>query len=1197
MEINQLTISSLLKYCLGYMRLTSRRTYAVQDKFAVFLDKETFDLSAFLASDVNKLRSCLISLPVFYSSNPKELTPEMEKQYRKEKLIAEKIEEIYNKHKNDEFTKQINLNFGYYEIELPLDIESSENLEDTEDKLNSKSKSSNSGNFLNLFATLQSEQQNSKIERHPLFSIPILIGKEGGKYYIRPADPEIQPNIGVLEPVIGEERLLQVMEEFGRYENDDKFTLPISDKDIFADLWNSVCSQLKFTDARFGESSFQLNEVRVSLTPKVNYFLAEDLLKLSRLEEDKLRGTSLTSWVDSTDLSTTSDEPSERDLYFPFSYDRYQLQVLRIINNKASVVQGPPGTGKSQTIANLLCHLAANGKKVLFVSQKAQALKVVKDKLNELKINGKKLKYLYGYIPNLSSPQLDESDELDGIAPQLAGLSQHLTALEYHKEDKNQRTDDLCAIVEKRGSIRKSFNEAIEEQRVFYQCVKESQALNDYAVPISSASKFKTNFTQEVKERIDSLLSKEHMLQKSLSSYSGPREKLDKRFALTKLKENKYSELVKRVRDDVQISGYDGHLQFLRKLNNIRRSLFTQGTVFSALPREIRDYISLTLNQDISRVQATALLDELFSYCRYYEQQKELEDVQSTLHKTLAESGLSLDDFFAVHVLIAASNFADVKQKISRRIELANTVRQLKCQDPNSISQQLTNTEKTRRERVVIYLQNLINNNIKKQFGRIEIRRIINKLAKAFGKSRKAYKTFDGLKRDPYNFKTILGLVPVWIMELEDASRLIPLEPAIFDHVVFDESSQCNLAYAMPSMYRAKSVIFFGDSEQMRDTTVRFKTNRAFEELASRYKIPSDLNIKPSQEAVQSVLDMAYLRGFLSKILQYHYRSPRELIGFSNRHFYEKKGKGLISLNTNYLPYKDTNRIMLIHHVNVNWDKEFSDEVNISEAEKVLGIVRSIKNDECYREKSIGVLSFFNSQAAYIRKLLEDAGYTEEEDVKVSVVEGIQGDEKDIVIYSFVISAPDQKNRYISLTGEGGEINKDIAAGRVNVAFSRARQQVHCVTSMPVERFPEGIWIDKFLKHVEKHGEIDFYATELKPFDSYFEEEFYHIAHNCLQNPQYIIRNQVKSCGFRIDFVISNPRNGKKVAVECDGPMHFKNEIDQECGIYIESDEERQRILEDAGYRGCFYRVKYSEWIKKDFDRNKVMHDIANILS
>ena len=175
MEINQLPISNLLKYCLSYIRLTSRRAYAVQDKFAVSLDKETFDLSALLASDVNESRSCCINLPVFYSVNPKELRPEMEKQYRKEKSIAEKIEEIHNKYKNDEFTKQINLNFGYYEIELPLDIENLDTVEDTAEQLSSKSKSLSNGPSLDLFTPQQSEQQKSKIERHPLFSIPVHV--------------------------------------------------------------------------------------------------------------------------------------------------------------------------------------------------------------------------------------------------------------------------------------------------------------------------------------------------------------------------------------------------------------------------------------------------------------------------------------------------------------------------------------------------------------------------------------------------------------------------------------------------------------------------------------------------------------------------------------------------------------------------------------------------------------------------------------------------------------------------------------------------------------------------------------------------------------------------------------------------------------------------------------------------------------
>jgi len=1186
--MEQVSLTNLLKYCLGYVRLTSRRSHLIQDKFAVSLDNDLFVLSDFLSRDSNDTQSnkFIINLQHFYSLTPKDITKENERQYNREKQIAEKLEEIYNKYKNDEFTKQINLNFGFYEIELPeIEAETTTD-EEADDQLKDA----------NLFGQQQIQHKAYRIERRPLFSLPVIIDREHGKYYLRPADSEVQYNVGILEPVLGEERLLQVVETFGQYEIGDKFTLPINNIDIFNELWGRVCEQLRLTDAVFGESSFKWDEFRISLSPKVNYFLVEDLLKLSRLDEDKLKMSAITGWVDEAGLSNESNIPEEEELYFPLPYDKYQLKVLKLINNKASVVQGPPGTGKSQTIANILCHLAANGKRVLFVSQKAQALKVVKDKLNELKVNGEKLQCLYGYIPNLASPQIGENDELDGIAPQLAGLGPYLAKMEYSHHTASDVNEEILAIVGAKKGICNFFNKSIDEQRLFYRHFNELETLQDYAVSISNFPKFKTNFTSDAKKTIDILLSKNKRIQESISYYEsrGIPNNLKEKFSLIALQNNKFSELVEKIKDDCKLSGYDGHSQLLRKLNNFNRR-FRLGKVFNALPREFKDYITTKLSADISRAKAVAVLDELLNFCKYYESKGSLEQVQANLNKSLNDCGLSLKEFLNINLLIVHAKLDEIKQRIIRKIELDEILNRFKCEDHN-ISHQLFNTEKSRRERVIIYIQNLINKKIKEQWGNRKVRAIINTLSKAFGKSKKAYKTFDALKREPDNFKTILSLVPVWIMELEDASRLIPLEPAMFDYVIFDESSQCNLAYAMPSMFRAESAIFFGDSEQMRDDTVRFKSNRAFDELAKRYGTPQELNIKPRQEAVQSVLDMAFLRGFLSTVLQYHYRSPKELIGFSNKYFYIPKGKGLISLNTNYLTYGDTNRIMLIHPVSVDWNKEISDKINITEAEKILEIVHNLKADSRYNGKSIGILTFFNLQAAYIRKILEEAGYTEENDIKVSIIDGIQGDEKDIVIYSCVLTSSDQKKRYVSLAGEGGEINKEIAAGRVNVAFSRARMQVHCVLSMPIEKFPEGIWIDKFLKYVDKHGMVNFPVSP-QPFDSFFEEEFYYLACFHLQDTPYIIQNQIKSCGFKIDFAISNPKNGRKVAIECDGPTHFKDEIDEEYGIYVDSDVERQCILEDAGYRGCFYRIKYSDWIKKDFDRAKVMREILNKLA
>ncbi|MBM3096067.1 DUF3320 domain-containing protein [Ensifer sp. T173] len=47
------------------------------------------------------------------------------------------------------------------------------------------------------------------------------------------------------------------------------------------------------------------------------------------------------------------------------------------------VIQGPPGTGKSQTIANIIAAVVADGKTVLFVAEKMAALEVVKRRLDQ----------------------------------------------------------------------------------------------------------------------------------------------------------------------------------------------------------------------------------------------------------------------------------------------------------------------------------------------------------------------------------------------------------------------------------------------------------------------------------------------------------------------------------------------------------------------------------------------------------------------------------------------------------------------------------------------------------------------------------------------------------------------------------------------------------------------------------------------
>jgi very-short-patch-repair endonuclease len=85
------------------------------------------------------------------------------------------------------------------------------------------------------------------------------------------------------------------------------------------------------------------------------------------------------------EASTLDETYRPQDLFAPLLSDSSQLRAICVASEgKNLVIEGPPGTGKSQTITNLIAHLLASGKTVLFVSEKMAALEVVHRRLNSL---------------------------------------------------------------------------------------------------------------------------------------------------------------------------------------------------------------------------------------------------------------------------------------------------------------------------------------------------------------------------------------------------------------------------------------------------------------------------------------------------------------------------------------------------------------------------------------------------------------------------------------------------------------------------------------------------------------------------------------------------------------------------------------------------------------------------------------------
>ncbi len=103
--------------------------------------------------------------------------------------------------------------------------------------------------------------------------------------------------------------------------------------------------------------------------------------------------TSLTSDSDSisnerptstSSLSLVSPNGEDETILLSKPANAEQLEIARRLDRYGAVlVQGPPGTGKTHTIANLIGHLLAQGKRVLVTSEKSKALRVLREKVVE----------------------------------------------------------------------------------------------------------------------------------------------------------------------------------------------------------------------------------------------------------------------------------------------------------------------------------------------------------------------------------------------------------------------------------------------------------------------------------------------------------------------------------------------------------------------------------------------------------------------------------------------------------------------------------------------------------------------------------------------------------------------------------------------------------------------------------------------
>lgn len=81
-----------------------------------------------------------------------------------------------------------------------------------------------------------------------------------------------------------------------------------------------------------------------------------------------------------------AEQAGTRQFFFPKAFNDEQIAIVQRLESpdvEGVVVQGPPGTGKSHTIANIICHYLATGRRVLVTSKSEGALAVLRDQIPE----------------------------------------------------------------------------------------------------------------------------------------------------------------------------------------------------------------------------------------------------------------------------------------------------------------------------------------------------------------------------------------------------------------------------------------------------------------------------------------------------------------------------------------------------------------------------------------------------------------------------------------------------------------------------------------------------------------------------------------------------------------------------------------------------------------------------------------------
>ena len=411
-------------------------------------------------------------------------------------------------------------------------------------------------------------------------------------------------------------------------------------------------------------------------------------------------------------------------------------------------------------------------------------------------------------------------------------------------------------------------------------------------------------------------------------------------------------------------------------------------------------------------------------------------------------------------------------------------------------------------------------------------------------------------------FSSVSKAFPALSVANLSVRHVAPLDIGIFDLVVIDEASQCDIASALPMLIRTKRAVIIGDEKQLIHVSNISKVDD--QQIQAKHGL-TEISEQRFLYGSQSLFDLArstITTSGVYMILKDHYRSRAEIIQFSNETFYGNQ----LRVWTDYRQLKQSGKIEGIYWHDVKGEvvrPTTGSAYNMEEANKIVEVLESIIETALQKKATVGIVTPFREQENKIRDSILrrfSADVMEKIDLKIDAAHGFQGDERDIIIFSIVFSTNmDRRSRWFFS-------NENL----FNVAITRPRAELHIVGDREACANSKIGYLEKFVRYVNKKDKINLYKrgeyTEL--FDSKWEELFY----NKLKERGIKTEPQLGVHQYKLDLAII--KNNAYIDIEIDGEAYHRDITGDRCI----SDVKRDLQLSIMGWlvkRFWVYELKY----------------------